>query len=250
MVLRERTAASLFFFFNDTATTEIYTLSLHDALPIYSRARGDQPRAVHGAGLGPRRPLRGARDQPQRAARGPCQPPPSVRPRRSDPDPLRAVVHLDAEGRLGLLVREPHQRGHPDPAAAAHHPLGTRAGPVPGSPGGPAGRDLRRDAPVLALRPDRDDLRLRRLLAAHLLHRHPVHPVLQHLPRLAPLHLPRRHQRDRLALVLGERPPGAHAGGGARPGPGRLDHPLRPLPHPRRAPPRLHHPPPTPTPPP
>src|SRR2546430_7005497 len=27
---------SIFFFFNDTATTEIYTLSLHDALPIYS----------------------------------------------------------------------------------------------------------------------------------------------------------------------------------------------------------------------
>src|SRR6266478_8521607 len=27
-----------FFFFNDTATTEIYTLSLHDALPIYQRA--------------------------------------------------------------------------------------------------------------------------------------------------------------------------------------------------------------------
>src|SRR5256885_8612611 len=29
----------LFFFFNDTATTEIYTLSLHDALPIYISAR-------------------------------------------------------------------------------------------------------------------------------------------------------------------------------------------------------------------
>src|SRR6266496_6801551 len=28
-----------FFFFNDTATTEIYTLSLHDALPIYGHAR-------------------------------------------------------------------------------------------------------------------------------------------------------------------------------------------------------------------
>src|SRR2546428_11794712 len=28
-----------FFFFNDTATTEIYTLSLHDALPIYTEAR-------------------------------------------------------------------------------------------------------------------------------------------------------------------------------------------------------------------
>src|SRR5205809_4715848 len=27
----------LFFFFNDTATTEIYTLSLHDALPISQR---------------------------------------------------------------------------------------------------------------------------------------------------------------------------------------------------------------------
>src|SRR3712207_7762781 len=26
---------SVFFFFNDTATTEIYSLSLHDALPIY-----------------------------------------------------------------------------------------------------------------------------------------------------------------------------------------------------------------------
>src|SRR5208337_5610407 len=29
-----------FFFFNDTATTEIYTLSLHDALPIY-HGQGD-----------------------------------------------------------------------------------------------------------------------------------------------------------------------------------------------------------------
>ena len=28
-------ASFLFFFFNDTATTEIYTLSLHDALPIF-----------------------------------------------------------------------------------------------------------------------------------------------------------------------------------------------------------------------
>src|SRR2546425_12313933 len=32
---------SFFFFFNDTATTEIYTLSLHDALPI-SRGRSSQ----------------------------------------------------------------------------------------------------------------------------------------------------------------------------------------------------------------
>src|SRR6266404_1814096 len=33
----------LFFFFNDTATTEIYTLSLHDALPISSVDIGNEP---------------------------------------------------------------------------------------------------------------------------------------------------------------------------------------------------------------
>ena len=32
---------SLFFFFNDTATTEIYTLSLHDALPIFGSVVAD-----------------------------------------------------------------------------------------------------------------------------------------------------------------------------------------------------------------
>src|SRR5260370_15631969 len=36
MLLYPRELACLsFFFFNDTATTEIYTLSLHDALPIF-----------------------------------------------------------------------------------------------------------------------------------------------------------------------------------------------------------------------
>src|SRR3712207_9473124 len=40
----------LFFFFNDTATTEIYTLSLHDALPIFG-------------GDGRTRPSRGRRSQ-------------------------------------------------------------------------------------------------------------------------------------------------------------------------------------------
>src|SRR5260221_10968087 len=41
----------VFFFFNDTATTEIYTLSLHDALPISRhravRQRGRIAKAVH-----------------------------------------------------------------------------------------------------------------------------------------------------------------------------------------------------------
>src|SRR2546428_9441092 len=41
------------FFFNDTATTEIYTLSLHDALPIYearAQAQGEEPIAYIGHG--------------------------------------------------------------------------------------------------------------------------------------------------------------------------------------------------------
>src|SRR5258708_11028676 len=37
---------SPFFFFNDTATTEIYTLSLHDALPIFGRFRIHSASAV------------------------------------------------------------------------------------------------------------------------------------------------------------------------------------------------------------
>src|SRR3712207_9418406 len=34
------------FFFNDTATTEIYTLSLHDALPIYAEVAVNRFKAV------------------------------------------------------------------------------------------------------------------------------------------------------------------------------------------------------------
>src|SRR3989441_9175609 len=37
---------SFFFFFNDTATTEIYTLSLHDALPLLFDPEGEDVRAV------------------------------------------------------------------------------------------------------------------------------------------------------------------------------------------------------------
>src|SRR2546426_5802263 len=48
-----------FFFFNDTATTEIYTLSLHDALPI-SPALRDARRAPSGADGLPHRAARAA----------------------------------------------------------------------------------------------------------------------------------------------------------------------------------------------
>src|SRR5260221_10739431 len=40
--LTRRRLHSLLFFFNDTATTEIYTLSLHDALPISGQHAGPQ----------------------------------------------------------------------------------------------------------------------------------------------------------------------------------------------------------------
>src|SRR5258706_16226519 len=50
-----------FFFFNDTATTEIYTLSLHDALPIFPLEDGEdhrEPRAVGSARRSPSGSLR------------------------------------------------------------------------------------------------------------------------------------------------------------------------------------------------
>src|SRR3712207_8175963 len=37
-----------FVFYNDTATTEIYTLSLHDALPIFERREADELSGLHG----------------------------------------------------------------------------------------------------------------------------------------------------------------------------------------------------------
>src|SRR3712207_7886032 len=66
----------LFFFFNDTATTEIYTLSLHDALPISRRQARPGPRApLHRAGGGRRggraeRPVGGIGGRGRRGARG------------------------------------------------------------------------------------------------------------------------------------------------------------------------------------
>src|SRR2546430_7407769 len=58
-----RTYLFFFFFFNDTATTEIYTLSLHDALPIYAVCRGIKKSCPL------RRRSRAARDTKARAGR-------------------------------------------------------------------------------------------------------------------------------------------------------------------------------------
>src|SRR2546425_7469316 len=61
----------LLFFFNDTATTEIYTLSLHDALPICSLA-GDGAAAGRRAGrkMGARRGDSSHAQVPGRGGRG------------------------------------------------------------------------------------------------------------------------------------------------------------------------------------
>src|SRR6478735_11812593 len=54
--------SSFFFFFNDTATTEIYTLSLHDALPIFAHDHlGDSESCL--------RVLRGVVDEDRKSTR-------------------------------------------------------------------------------------------------------------------------------------------------------------------------------------
>src|SRR6266581_9768858 len=60
------------FFFNDTATTEIYTLSLHDALPISARSAREDP-----GRCGAHEP-----DQPARAGGTAEEPAADARPRQ------------------------------------------------------------------------------------------------------------------------------------------------------------------------
>src|SRR3712207_7047505 len=94
----------VFFFFNDTATTEIYTLSLHDALPIYGQLRsreGREPRLHVRHRHGERR---------ARAARGPDRDP-HLWPARGRspagrPDRLRSEEHTsELQSRQYLVCR-------------------------------------------------------------------------------------------------------------------------------------------------
>src|ERR1035441_4369886 len=98
---------TLYFFFNDTATTEIYTLSLHDALPIC--ARGGRPDARHGLPPG-RRPNR------------------APMPRRA-PDSLllRDAVRRDRPRRKGLHT----QRGPARALTGSGARRGERRAPLP-----------------------------------------------------------------------------------------------------------------------
>src|SRR2546422_8597416 len=130
----------LFFFFNDTATTEIYTLSLHDALPI-SAPR--EPRAVLRVRpplpdpARPARCLQGALER-RRAAYGPggLRRRRPARPRGEEavlprlPRRARPVLR-DARMRLSLWVLPPR----PDLAGAARSDDGRAA----------AGRNARGD---------------------------------------------------------------------------------------------------------
>src|SRR2546426_7489221 len=112
----------LFFFFNDTATTEIYTLSLHDALPISpprapAPSRAPAPRdpsrrsaaadpAHHGHAAGPGRAGRHAH---RRALRH--DPPPRRRTRRApDPRGPRARQETRRRRRRGGLRGGPRPR--------------------------------------------------------------------------------------------------------------------------------------------
>src|SRR3712207_8490219 len=97
----------MFFFFNDTATTEIYTLSLHDALPISGVGRALQPRAVarrHGRAR-PRRRL--VRPPPPCRGGGPPVGPPLRRPPQGLPVAgLRSEEHTsELQSRQYLVCR-------------------------------------------------------------------------------------------------------------------------------------------------
>src|SRR5260370_39988278 len=80
-----------FFFFNDTATTEIYTLSLHDALPIWRRK--------------PRNDCRATRPRPAYCEALDClvvQPKRRTRPCRSEEHTSELQSHLNLVCRLLL----------------------------------------------------------------------------------------------------------------------------------------------------
>src|SRR5437588_4712273 len=80
-----------FFFFNDPPTTEIYTLSLHDALPILGRDLGDGRHVLRR-----RRPV-----DPGQRPREPL-PDPGPAPRRSEEHTSELHSHSDLVCRLLL----------------------------------------------------------------------------------------------------------------------------------------------------
>src|SRR5688572_32727348 len=105
----------VFFFFNDTATTEIYTLSLHDALPISIRsaARSKTPCST----VCSRPPGARATRRPCRAScvRSPCA--------------IRSEEHTsELQSQSNLVCRlllekknKKHKQKSPSPSKSSHH---------------------------------------------------------------------------------------------------------------------------------
>src|SRR2546429_4509525 len=90
-----RLCLSFFFFFNDTATTEIYTLSLHDALPISSAAISPS-----------RRSRRASSPDESRSPPFPLPPATSAAARASSPYSARSEEHTsELQSRLHLVCR-------------------------------------------------------------------------------------------------------------------------------------------------
>src|SRR5688572_26571334 len=151
----------IFFFFNDTATTEIYTLSLHDALPISRRAhpalgRGERVGKA-GAAAAHTHGARGARARLRQAGtgdghpRGPVSPRLDRRVREAPCDgsarALRGAAAGAGKGARALAFRRvPGPRdggfcGGLDRAGAPRH----TAGRHPRGPQGAAPRRARQD---------------------------------------------------------------------------------------------------------
>src|SRR3712207_8261931 len=100
-------------FFNDTATTEIYTLSLHDALPISVCSPPELP-ARRGRGAAPRH--RGQlSDTPRRSACGGASAP-GARSPAAVPDPRSEEHTSELQSRQYLVCRlllEKKKQHHP-----------------------------------------------------------------------------------------------------------------------------------------
>ena len=85
------------FFFNDTATTEIYTLSLHDALPIYGQSDVAVLPQRGGVSL-PGRSTRQAGSQPEPLGLGELL--------QGEPDERRRMAGIDCNGWLAAVFHK------------------------------------------------------------------------------------------------------------------------------------------------
>src|SRR3989442_956980 len=99
-----------FFFFNDTATTEIYTLSLHDALPISLEADGRRRLRAH----------RGAAERPRDVAGEDLDAVPELdEPAQAVEEALGSLARLDRQIRPAGVADEERVAGEDEPGLLA-----------------------------------------------------------------------------------------------------------------------------------